>query len=101
MARLYDQRKRQVELVSRLELVMQLVLERRRSQVRQAVSFLEAINPLQVLRRGYAVVRRAKSTNVVRSAGQVEAGDLLDVILHEGELQTKVVQKKLPEKPGK
>jgi exodeoxyribonuclease VII large subunit len=44
---------------------------------------LGALSPVRVLERGYAVVRRTDGT-VVRSAGQLAAGDSVDVQLAKG-----------------
>lgn len=50
---------------------------------------LEALSPARVLERGYAVVR-APGGQVVRRAGQVAAGDLVDVQLAAGRLAARV-----------
>jgi exodeoxyribonuclease VII large subunit len=44
---------------------------------------LTALSPVRVLERGFAVVRRTDGT-VVRSAGQLTAGDAVDVQLAKG-----------------
>jgi exodeoxyribonuclease VII large subunit len=49
---------------------------------------LAALSPERVLDRGYAVVRRKGS--VVRRAGQVLAGQAVDVQLAEGRLAARV-----------
>ncbi len=56
---------------------------------------LAAISPLAVLRRGYALVRRLGEDRLVRAAGEVEIGDLLDVRLGEGRLRV-VVERRVP-----
>lgn len=48
---------------------------------------LEALSPVRVLERGYAVVRRSETGEVVRRAEQVDAGDALVVQLAVGVLQ--------------
>jgi exodeoxyribonuclease VII large subunit len=49
---------------------------------------LAALSPARVLHRGYAVVRLQSS--VVRRAGQVSAGQAVDVQLAEGGLSARV-----------
>jgi exodeoxyribonuclease VII large subunit len=48
-------------------------------------SRLAALSPLATLERGYAVVRRADTGVVVRSVGQVRAGDPLAIQVRDGE----------------
>jgi exodeoxyribonuclease VII large subunit len=50
---------------------------------------LDALSPLAVLERGYAVCLSPEGT-VVRSAGEVEIGDDVKVRLHQGSLMAKV-----------
>jgi exodeoxyribonuclease VII large subunit len=64
----------------------------RRAQARLGVSAgrLEALSPLSVLARGYAVCFNEDRSAVVRRASQVATGDLVRVRLSEGELQCEV-----------
>lgn len=55
------------------------------------VGKLESLSPLSVLARGYAVAQAKGRT--VKSAKQVEIGDELDLILSEGKLKTKILEK--------
>jgi exodeoxyribonuclease VII large subunit len=50
---------------------------------------LEALNPLQVLKRGYAVVFSSRG-KVVRSASTLEPGELLNILLGEGKLRARI-----------
>ncbi|HEY9870376.1 MAG TPA: exodeoxyribonuclease VII large subunit [Candidatus Obscuribacterales bacterium] len=50
---------------------------------------LQALGPLNVLARGYAILRKRDGT-VVRDAGEVEAGELLEALLDKGKLTVKV-----------
>jgi len=49
------------------------------------------LSPLAVLRRGYAIVRDAKTKKVARRARDHSPGSRLDVRLHEGELKVEVL----------
>ena len=68
---------------------MTLPLERLRSRLDSLDRQREQLNPLAVLERGYSIVRTASGT-VVRAAGQVSAGDALQVRLHQGRLGVRV-----------
>jgi len=50
---------------------------------------VEALSPVRVLERGYAVVRRADGS-VVRDVGMVAAGEVLDVQVAVGRMSTRV-----------
>jgi exodeoxyribonuclease VII large subunit len=51
---------------------------------------LDALSPLAVLARGYAVCWNDARTAIIRSAGTVQAGDRVRVTLAEGELSCRV-----------
>jgi exodeoxyribonuclease VII large subunit len=57
----------------------------RRSWLSGLQARLVALSPLATLGRGYAIVRREDTGVVVHSVGQVTAGDLLVVQVHDGE----------------
>ena len=50
---------------------------------------LDAMSPLKVLSRGYALAAKADGT-LVRSASQVAPGDRLSITLHEGSITATV-----------
>ena len=76
-------------LSQRLGPAMTLRLERLRSKLDSLERQREQLSPLAVLERGYSIVRTASGT-VVRAAGQVSAGDTLQVRLHQGRLGVRV-----------
>lgn len=57
---------------------------------------LEALGPLATLERGYAVVRREATGQVVHSVNQVEAGDPLSIRVTDGEFGADVRSTKQP-----
>ena len=69
----------------------------RREQVRLAAS-LDALSPLKVLSRGYAVAVTGSGA-ALRSVKGVETGDLLNLRLHDGDLRCLVEEK--TERTGK
>jgi exodeoxyribonuclease VII large subunit len=81
-----DAHRQQVDDLShRASQTLSHTLALRRSGLTGHGARLAALSPLATLARGYAVVRRADSGMVVRSVGQVEAGDGLHVRVQDGE----------------
>lgn len=65
-------------------------LERARRRFLANAARLDALSPLAVLARGYALVRRAEDGAIVRRPSDVVRGALLDVRLAEGRLGVRV-----------
>ncbi len=61
----------------------------RRERIRSSAAQLKAYNPLNVLARGYAVVRK-ESGEVVRSVTQVTADERLTIRVSDGEFESTV-----------
>ncbi len=55
---------------------------------------LDGMSPLNILRRGYSIVHRIPSMEIVRDSRTVEKGDKVDVRLHLGHLICKVEKTK-------
>jgi exodeoxyribonuclease VII large subunit len=64
--------------------------ERRDARLRAARGRLEALSPLAVLGRGYALVRRASDGAILRTTREAPVGSELDVRLAEGSLRAAV-----------
>lgn len=84
------------ELYRRMQSLLMHHLEKKRNRLNSATTLLHAMNPLGVLRRGYAVVRTGYNEKtpgiLVRSAKQVKMGNELEVILQKGKLGCKVME---------
>ena len=84
------------ELSRRLQSVMLQHLDKERKRLNAATSLLEAISPLGVLGRGYAVVRSGPNEKppdeLIRTAKQVTVGKDLEIILQEGKLGCEVTE---------
>jgi exodeoxyribonuclease VII large subunit len=74
---------------------MQAALETRQRKLEARAGRLDALSPLKVLERGYALARTAEG-HVVTDAAQVAPGDELHVRVARGELEVRV-QKIKPE----
>ncbi len=62
-------------------------------RLRSAAVRLEAMSPLAVLGRGYAVAWNADRTSILRDASAVSVGDRVNVTLATGELRCDVIEK--------
>jgi len=87
--RLWEQRAQRVdELTARLPEAARRLLERLELRLSATAGKLDAISPLKVLSRGYAIATRAGT--VLTKASQAKTGDAIRVRLHEGELSCEV-----------
>ncbi|PIR20956.1 MAG: exodeoxyribonuclease VII large subunit [Deltaproteobacteria bacterium CG11_big_fil_rev_8_21_14_0_20_47_16] len=76
-------------LRERLQMAMRRGIGDRRQAVAQWAGQLQHLSPLAVLAKGYAVVQKDGAT--VRDAAQLKPGDVLDVRLEKGHVETKVI----------
>ena len=92
------------ELTRRLQSVMLQHLDKKENRLTAATTLLEAISPLGVLGRGYAVVRSGHKEKppgeLIRSTRQVTVGKDLEVILQVGKLGCKVTEIKKDGRDG-
>lgn len=77
-------------LSGRLDRALAVQLARRKDRLGQLAGRLDALSPLRVLQRGYAVARRPDGS-VVTDADTVEVGDDLTLTLANGTLRTRVI----------
>ncbi len=91
-----DSKKQQVvKMVQRLQNAMQQYrLEAKRRTEKQAAQ-LAALNPLQTLKRGYAVVTRADE--YLYRAASIQEKDQLWIHMYDGKVQVQVLKKELHE----
>ena len=66
-------------------------LQQGRARLGEAAASLEALSPLAVLSRGYALVRRQRDGEIVRTAAQLAPGERVDVRVAEAELEAIVL----------
>jgi exodeoxyribonuclease VII large subunit len=84
-------RTRLVAAEGRLSGASARVRHRADGRLRSAAARLEALSPLAVLGRGYAVCWTADRTAIVRDAASVAAGDRVRITLARGELDCEVI----------
>ena len=85
-----NQRRQSLELLrNRLIAAQSQNIQRKKQRYIMAVSKLDAMSPLKVLTRGYAMVQD-EDNKVVRSVSQVKPGDMLTVSVSDGMIRTTV-----------
>jgi len=63
-----------------------------RRRLSETATRLDALSPLAVLGRGYAIARRESDGRIVRAAGDVSLGDRLELRLASGQIGVKVAR---------
>ncbi len=69
---------------------MKEIVEKSKKQLASLSAYLDALSPLEVLSRGYAMVAD-KSGQVIRSIDQIVQKDNIDIMLHDGVVNCNVV----------
>lgn len=89
-----QQRGKNLELLrSRMLAAQNQSINRQRQQFLTYTAKLDALSPLKVLTRGYAMVQTGEG-NVLRSVKQAEAGDSVHITLNDGSLSATVTHVK-------
>lgn len=96
-----NRRQRVDELSLRLQRGIQKQLTALRQQLTVQQTILQTGNPLAVLARGYAIVRRAGDGKQITDAIHADSGTNLDIQLHRGSLRATVKDRKLATEPEK
>ena len=87
-----EQRSKSVELLrNRMMAAQNTILNQHNQQYFTLAAKLDALSPLKVLTRGYAMVQN-KSGEVVRSVGQTSTGDTVEITLRDGTVSATVTQ---------
>lgn len=76
----------------KLSAAMDRILEKHTRRFTHAAASLDAMSPLRVLSRGYCVAQK-RDGSVLRSSGQAEIGETIDLRLAEGELACTVTKR--------
>ena len=85
-----DQRMRVGELSLRLDRAAEYGVERARGNFARVTAQLEALNPLSILSRGYAVVRHGETP--VHSVTELNEGDEVRLMLSDGEVGARITE---------
>jgi exodeoxyribonuclease VII large subunit len=95
-ARLRVMAQRLDELEGRLQFVLQGRLRREQARVQSLARALQAISPLATLDRGFAVVSRSDTGELITSAAQLTEGDGIEARLASGRVRATVIGRDLP-----
>ena len=85
---------RQGALSRRLVVVIASLLERRRQTIKACGEKLHAVSPLATLERGYAIARRSRDGNILRTIKDAPISELLEIRLTDGVLIAQVMDKR-------
>jgi len=87
------------EAARRLEAASGVRLHEERADLSDLAGRLDAMSPLKVLARGYAIATRAADGRAVRDASEVQAGDLVHVRVGRGAFDAAVKRIEIGEAP--
>lgn len=88
-----ERRQQQLDAVSeRLQSHMSHTLSLQSERLRSFALQLHSLSPLLTIGRGYAIVRRNADQAVVTSVQQVQAGDVVDIVVQDGTITAEVRQ---------
>ncbi len=93
MARLQGMKERLVRAGGMLDRLMDKALDGRKLMLSAAVGRLEAINPLEVIKRGYGMARDDEG-RVISSVDGVGVGDRFSLVVSDGVIDAEVVDKR-------
>ena len=65
----------------------------KRARFAEVCTHLDALSPLRVLERGYAIALQEKTGRAVRRVAEVEPGDRLRIRVSDGEIRAEVESK--------
>ncbi len=91
-ARVAMARTREARASAAAAVAIRRLLDRSRRRVAEGAARLDALSPLAVLGRGYALARRAEDGRILRRARDVVVGDAIDVQLAEGAIGAEVTR---------
>jgi exodeoxyribonuclease VII large subunit len=80
------------EMQRRLRQIGARLISDREQELAKSAGVLEAVSPLSTLARGYAVARKGSGRTVITAAEQVQIGDPVEVLLHQGRLECEVTR---------
>ena len=99
--RLHHQKELVDKSTSQLYAMMQIQLQRKTAELERNTLLLDAVSPLAILDRGYSIVKSQKTGKLIRDSKQVQTGEQLEIKLHKGSLESKVMAVKKNQKDKK
>ncbi|CAK8724759.1 exodeoxyribonuclease VII large subunit [Candidatus Electrothrix aarhusensis] len=81
------------EMQRRLRQIGSRLISDKEQDLARAAGVLEAVSPLSTLARGYSVARKVSGRRaLISAADQVQAGESIEVLLHQGRLECEVTR---------
>lgn len=90
-----DKRDRLQHLIETLNKDMENHLQARRYHFLMLADKLELVNPLGIMKKGFALVK--KDQTIVKSVASIQQNDQVDVLMHDGSLHCQVLSKRKDE----
>lgn len=84
VSQVLEDRRRVVDMVGAMSTALTHAIELQRERVNGSSARLEALSPLQILKRGYAIVRDLDTGQVVSSLSEAQVGHLLEIRVSDG-----------------
>ncbi|MFH1621801.1 MAG: exodeoxyribonuclease VII large subunit [Candidatus Omnitrophota bacterium] len=79
-----EYRQRLDDLTDALRRNLEIVLKEKTQHFRLSISKLQALNPLDILARGYSITTKIATQSIVKDVKHLQAGDCLNTRLHKG-----------------
>ena len=93
--RIFEERRQTRDILEeRLASNMESILSKCGRKLGENIARLESLSPLNVLARGYSVVKRVKDGSVVRKISGVQAGEMTETLISDGSLISQVTEVK-------
>lgn len=89
LTRIKAEKEKLILLESRINFCMKTIYANKLEKLIMTTEVINALNPLNILMRGYAVVKKP-SGEIIRNSREAEAGETLEVKLHSGGLTVRV-----------
>jgi exodeoxyribonuclease VII large subunit len=86
-------------IIYNLPLSINIYLNNYRSNLDKNISYLRALSPKSILKRGYSITRTLPEERILRDAGTVDAGQKLEILLDRGSLHATVAESVKKERP--
>lgn len=80
-------------LSSNLVFAQKAVLDKKRAGLSVILEKLKGISPVTILERGYSITRQVKSGKLLKDIEAVNIGDLIETVVKNGKLYSKVTEK--------
>ena len=80
-------------LKSRLTLSINNLIQQKVSQVKYYRKLLSSLSPLNILERGYSIVKIYPKGKIVKSSSEVKNGDILEILVAKGKIWAEVKNK--------